>query len=145
MLFLASELFTLLSLIALGVYFYLQKHDQETATTLGWLPLASLISFIIAINIGIVPLSWVVSNEVLPNNFKGLGSSIVSFFDWVFCFVITKTFVDLQFALGVAGTFWFYAIFCFLGILFGLFLLPETKDRSVDEIQALLQKKVCSK
>jgi len=139
-LFLVSEFFACLSICVLGGYFYVLEHDPETAHTLSWLPLTSLILFIAAINIGVVPLAFVVSNEVLPDRLKGTGSAIASFFDWLLCFIVTKTFVDLQLALGHDGTFWFYGSFCFVGILFGFFIQPETRGKTSDEIQAMFQK-----
>ena len=122
----------------LGGYFYLSEHDRESAALVGWLPLTLLLIFLAAINMGIGPLAWIVSNEVLPDILKGPGSSIAAFFNWLTSFIITKTFVDLQRDLGTAGAFWFYGSCSVLGILFGLFLQPETGGLTSDEIQSLL-------
>ncbi len=134
-LFLSSEALTSLSVFVLGGYFYILDNDPATAATLGWLPLIALIVFIASIAIGIGPLPWLVANEILPARFRGPGSSIAAFTNWMSAFTVTKTFVDVQSGLTNAGAFWIYGCFCVIGIIFGIFVLPETKGKTPDEIQ----------
>lgn len=136
--FIISELLTLLSIGVLGCFFFILDVDKKMASTLNWLPLTSMLIFVSAANLGLTPSAWIVSYEILPDRLKGPGSYIASFFHWSACFVITRTFNDLQRDLGIAGTFWLYGFFSFSGILFGIFLLPETKGKTSDEIEALL-------
>ena len=136
-LFLSSEALTALSVCVLGGYFYILDNDPATAATLGWLPLVALIVFIASIAIGIAPLPWLVANEILPARFRGPGSSIAAFSNWMSAFIVTKTFVNVQSSLSTAGAFWIYGCFCVIGILFGLFVLPETKGKTPDEIQEM--------
>lgn len=138
-LFIASEFMTSLSVFVIGAYFYILNNDPATAATLGWLPLTALIFFIAFLSAGIQPLAWVVSNEVLPARFRGPGSSIAAFTNWLSMFIATKTFVNMQTSLTSAGTFWVYGCFCFLGIIFGLFIMPETKGKTAVEIQQLFE------
>ncbi len=136
--FITSESFLCLSTFTLGAYFYVLDHYRESAELLGWFPLVILITFEASVSMGIGPLIWVVSNEILPDRLKGPGSSIAAFFHWLLAFIVTKTFVDLQRDLTTAGTFWFYGCFSFFGIIYGLYLMPETGGMTSDEIQALL-------
>ena len=85
---------------------------------------------------GLSPLSWLVSNEILPAKFKGPGSSIVAFTYWIAAFAVTKTFINLERAITTAGTFWFYGCICAIGVLFGIFIMPETKGKTPEQIQA---------
>ena len=138
-LFLSSAAFTSLSVFMLGGYFYILNNDPATAATLGWLPLVSLIVFIASVAVGISPLAWVVSNEILPARFRGPGSSFAAFTAWMSSFIVTKTFVNVQSSLTTAGAFWIYGCFGAIGILFGIFVLPETKGKTPDEIQAIFR------
>ncbi|XP_057375684.1 facilitated trehalose transporter Tret1-like [Daphnia carinata] len=136
-LFLLSETLTCLSVVALGGYFYVLENDRETAQRFGWVPLTLLIFFIAVFAAGVGPLPWLVSGELMPAKFKGPGSSIVAFTNWITSFVVTKVFIDMQRSLTNAGTFWVFGILCFIGILFGIFILPETKGKTPEQIQAL--------
>lgn len=111
--------------------------EENTAANLGWLPIVSLIMFISASGSGISALCWLISNEVLPAKFRGPGSTIVTFTYWIMAFVSTKTFTNLEDALTLVAPFWFYGCWTFLGVLFGVFLLPETKDKTPEQIQSL--------
>jgi Na+/melibiose symporter-like transporter len=54
---------------------------------------------------------------------------------WLACFLLTYTFPILNAKLGPAGTFWLYAVICVLGFVFIFFKLPETKNKSLEQIQ----------
>jgi hypothetical protein len=137
MLFLLSESLTCLSVVALGGYFYVLENDPATAQRFGWVPLTLLITFIAVFAAGVGPLPWLVAGEVMPAKFKGPGSSIVAFTNWITSFIVTKVFIDMQRSLTNAGTFWVFGSLCFVGILFGIFILPETKGKTPEQIQAL--------
>lgn len=130
------------SLFALGAFFYIKENEVVDAVvleSLGWLPLTSLILFIAAFGIGAGPVSWLMSSEILPPKIKGPGISIATCTCWLLGFVVTKTFVNIQEVLSSAGAFWMFGSFCMLGTLFGLFILPETKGKTTEEIQALFK------
>lgn len=135
-LFASSEAVVCISLFVLGTYFYILGNDSVRAASLAWLPLTALIIFIASVSFGVVPLAWLVSNEVLPARYRSTGSSIAAFTNWLTAFIVTKTFVNMQANLTTAGTFWLYGAFCFTGVLFGFFIMPETKGKTLAEIQA---------
>ena len=85
---------------------------------------------------GLGGLPWLISSEILPAKFRGPGSSIVAFSNFLMSFIVAKTFIDMQRLMTHAGVFWFYSSICFAGILFGLFFLPETKDKTSNQIEA---------
>lgn len=128
--------------MSLGGFFYysnnvLDSSAEEITNYLKWLPLISLIVFFAGIGLGLGALPWLISSEILPAKFRGPGSSIIAFTNFAASFIVTKTFVDMQREMTHAGVFWFYGAISFTGILFGLFVLPETKGRTSDQIQAL--------
>ncbi len=139
-LFILSELFSAFSIFVMGAYFYVQDGDN-TIYNLGWLPLASLVLFITSLGWGTIPLSWIVSYEILPARYKSPCSTLVTFTYWASAFIVTKTFENLEDTLTLAAPFWFYGCCSILGVLFGVFLLPETKNKTPEQIQSLFETK----
>ena len=54
---------------------------------------------------------------------------------WIACFILTFGFPILKDTVGMAGTFWLYAAICFAGFVFVWFLVPETKGKSLEQIE----------
>ena len=76
-------------------------------------------------------------NHKLINTFNatGLASCIVLTTRWILGFGVTKTFEDFGDELGKDGCYWLFSIFCAVGVIFVYFGIPETKGRTLDEIQ----------
>ena len=87
----------------------------------------------------LAPATWVVIAEIFPNRIRGSAMSIAITALWTACFLLTYTFPILNAALGAAGTFWIYAAVCLAGLLFLYFCLPETKGRTLEEIETDLR------
>ena len=83
----------------------------------------------------LAPVTWVLISEIFPNRVRGLAVSIAVSALWIACFVLTFTFPVLNAALGASGTFWLYAAICFAGFVFVKRCVPETKGRSLEEIE----------
>ncbi len=83
----------------------------------------------------LAPATWVVIAEIFPNRIRASAMSIAVTALWTACFLLTYTFPLLNAALGSAGTFWTYAIICLAGFLFLFFRLPETRGKSLEEIE----------
>jgi len=81
------------------------------------------------------PVVWIVIAEIFPTRVRGLAVAVSTFFLWSACFVLTYTFPLLNSAFGASGTFWLYGLICFGGFLFALFYLPETKGKTLEEIE----------
>lgn len=108
----------------------------------GW-PVLLLV--IIAIGIyamSLAPITWVVLSEIFPNRLRGVAMSVATFSLWVASFILTFTFPILNDALGASGTFWVYSLICVLGYLFIKNKLPETKGKTLEEIELELIKEV---
>lgn len=135
-LFILAEGLACFSIVLLGVFFYYSTEESHgVITSFKWIPLTTMVLFFSAMGMGVGPLPWLISSEVLPAKFRGPGSSIYTFTNYAMAFIVTKTFVDMERQLTHAGVFWFYGGISFLGILFGLFVLPETKNRTPDQIR----------
>ena len=83
----------------------------------------------------LAPVVWVVLSEIFPNRIRGMAMAVATFSLWTACFVLTYTFPLLNRGLGPYGTFWLYGIICILGFIFIRTMLPETKGKSLEEIE----------
>ncbi|MBK5721779.1 sugar porter family MFS transporter [Dysgonomonas sp. Marseille-P4677] len=88
----------------------------------------------------LAPITWVVISEIFPTRIRGMAMAVSTFSLWTACFVLTYTFPLLNSGLGAYGTFWLYGIICLLGFLFIKKNLPETKGKSLEEIEKELTK-----
>lgn len=101
----------------------------------GWPVLVLVITAIAIYAMSLAPITWVVLSEIFPNRLRGLAMSIATLSLWIASFVLTFTFPILNGALGAYGTFWVYSGICILGYLFIRRKLPETKGKSLEEIE----------
>jgi MFS transporter, SP family, arabinose:H+ symporter len=83
----------------------------------------------------LAPVTWVVLSEIFPNRIRGFAMSVATFALWAACFVLTYSFPLLNHSFGVSGTFWLYGFICVLGFIYLLKRLPETKGKSLEEIE----------
>ncbi|MEG1540066.1 MAG: MFS transporter, partial [Muribaculaceae bacterium] len=79
-------------------------------------------------------------SEIFPNAVRGAAMAVATFFLWTACFILTYTFPILNSTLGASGTFWCYGFICLLGFIFIYKRVPETKNKSLEEIEKELIK-----
>ena len=84
----------------------------------------------------LAPITWVVLSEIFPNSVRGAAMAIATTALWIACFALTYTFPILNDLLNASGTFWLYSFICMSGFLFILKKLPETKGKSLEEVEA---------
>jgi len=84
----------------------------------------------------LAPVTWVVLSEIFPNKIRGAAMAVATTALWIACFVLTYTFPILNKLLNASGTFWLYGLICLSGFLFILKKLPETKGKSLEEIES---------
>lgn len=126
---------------ALGVFFFLKDtHGGESSIVqaISWLPLLSLSLFIIAFSLGFGPIPWMMAGDLCLIDIKAFVGSTAGTLNWLLSFTVTSTFNSLNTAIGSGQVFWLFAGIMVLGFVFIFFVVPETKGKSVDEIQLLL-------
>ncbi|MGD1085776.1 MAG: sugar porter family MFS transporter [Verrucomicrobiota bacterium] len=106
-------------------------HDRVTGLPVLLLVLAAIACY----SMSLAPVTWVVISEIFPNRIRGAAVSVAVAALWTACFILTFTFPVLKDSLGVDGTFWLYAGICALGYVFIHFMLPETKGKTLEEIE----------
>ncbi|KAK3094967.1 hypothetical protein FSP39_008433 [Pinctada imbricata] len=117
-----------------GYYYYAVKNGTSSAS-ISWLAILSLIMYIIGFSLGWGPIPMLVMSEIFPARARGAASGIAIFANWLCAFIVTKEFIYMQELLGQAGTFWLFGIFCLSGVMFVTRFLPETKGKSLEDIE----------
>jgi sugar porter (SP) family MFS transporter len=131
-LLLASLAGMVVSLAVLGVAFRL----SSLGPALHWVALACLMAYVASFAIGLGPVFWLLIAEIYPLRVRGEAMSLATAANWISNFVIGLTFLLLIDALGDAGTFWLYAAVGVLAIAFCHRLVPETRGRTLEQIEA---------
>jgi MFS family permease len=83
----------------------------------------------------LAPVTWVLISEIFPNRVRGAAISVSVSALWIASFLLTYTFPMIHHTFGAADTFWLYAAICFAGFLFILFRVPETKGKTLEQIE----------
>lgn len=113
--------------LLLGIsYFFVVK---------GMLILVIVVTAIAIYAMSLAPVTWVVLSEIFPNRVRGTAMSIATTALWVACALLTFTFPFLNRNLNAYGTFWLYAIICVAGFMFIKIKLPETKGKSLEQVE----------
>jgi len=102
----------------------------------GWPLLLLVLGAIALYAMSLAPATWVVMAEIFPHSIRGEAMGVATAALWIACFVLTYTFPMLNQRCGAAGTFVLYACVCAVGALLLYGLLPETRGRSLEEIEA---------
>ena len=109
-----------------------------TAYTVGmkglWV-LGLTLSAIGCYGMSLAPVTWVLISEIFPNRIRGAAVSVAVSALWVACFILTYTFPILKGAVGISGTFWIYAAICAAGFVFIRLRVPETKGKTLEQIE----------
>lgn len=84
----------------------------------------------------LAPITWVVISEIFPNRIRGTAISVAVSALWLACFILVYTFPWLEKHIGTGNTFWIYAAICVLGYIFIFLKLPETKGKTLEQIEA---------
>ncbi len=101
----------------------------------GWPLLILVISAIACYAMSLAPVTWVVLSEIFPNRIRGAAMAVATIALWIACFILTYTFPLLNHFFGASGTFWLYGVISIAGFMFIYKKLPETKGKSLEDIE----------
>ncbi|XP_015608103.1 facilitated trehalose transporter Tret1 isoform X2 [Cephus cinctus] len=133
-LLLVSNFVMFVTALIIGIYFYL-KNNGHDVQAIAWLPLVAVCGFIILFSLGYGPIPWMMIGEIFSSQIKGIAGSSACLFNWLMAFVVTKFYSDLVNSVGMAIPFFIFAAVSAVGTVFVFFVVPETKGKSLDEIQ----------
>lgn len=124
-----------LSLTTVGFAF--NSIDGGDAGTTGTITLIALIVYITSFAFSLGPVVWTVINEIYPREVRGRMVSIATAFNWFSAWLVSQFFLSLTESIGQAETFWLFAGLCVVAFVWIFFKVPETKSRSLEEIEAM--------
>lgn len=108
-----------------------------------WFTLVALCLYIVSFSPGMGPVPWTVNAEIFPNWARSIGNSLSTTTNWTCNLIVSMTFLHLARYLTRHGTFWLYTGIALSGWIFILCLLPETKGRSLEQVEELFQGPLC--
>jgi sugar porter (SP) family MFS transporter len=120
------------ALVGLGIFF----ESAAVRHAVPWLALACLLVYIMGFAVGLGPVFWLMISEIFPLQMRGPAMAVCTMFNWGLNFAISYTFLTLTSSITKQGTFWLYAFFGVCAVVFFVFVVPETKGRSLEEIQS---------
>lgn len=104
--------------------------------------LICIMVFIAAFAMAMGPIPWILCSEIFPNKIRGRAMSVATFTIWASCYIVAQTFPMMNDSkvIGPALTFWIYALISLGSLIFVFVLVPETKGRTLEEIEASWRK-----
>jgi SP family galactose:H+ symporter-like MFS transporter len=125
-----------LSLAAVGFAFRQSEAMGGGGGGTGVVTLVALVVFIISFAFSLGPVTWTVINEIYPGDVRGRAVAVATAVNWGAAFLVSEFFLTVVDAIGRANTFWMFAAFCALGLIWVYLGVPETRQRSLEEIEA---------
>lgn len=110
------------------------SEDSRFYSILGTLSLVGLVTVVISFSLGVGAIPWVIMSEILPVNIKSLAGSVATLANWLVSWIVTMT-ANFLLDWSNGGTFLIYGIVCAFTVAFVSLWVPETKGRSLEEIQ----------
>jgi len=102
-----------------------------------WLLFGGILGYVGFFAIGMGPIPWVLISEIFPNKIRGRAASLATAFLWIGTLLVTATFLNLKQTLGLSGVFGLYASLSLFSFLYILKEVPETKGKSLEQIQQI--------
>lgn len=122
----------ILSLGILGFAFI----SPNLSEALAWIALICVMLYVASFAIGLGPVFWLMISEIYPLKIRGRAMGIATVMNWSSNLVVALTFLSLLRSLGRPWTFWLYALVGVLGWIFVYRLVPETKGKTLEQIEA---------
>lgn len=127
--------FTLMafSLGGSGIYYHLKASNLSTDST--WVPLLTLCTFVSVYAAGVGPIPWLMLREIFPPNVTRRATAITAGFHWLLAFGATKLYQNMVDFVHPGWTLWHFAVTSLIGTIFVYFFVPETKGKTLQDIQ----------
>jgi len=121
-----------ISLFVLGLAFKL----PQLSGSLGWIAVISLMVYVGSFAVGLGPVFWLILSEIYPLRIRGRAMSVGTITNWGANLIVALSFLSLTQGIGKAATFWLFGLITIGSWFFAYFLVPETKGRTLEEIEA---------
>jgi SP family galactose:H+ symporter-like MFS transporter len=121
----------IVSLAVLGLAFRMMAANGALA----WVAVVTLMAYVAFFAIGLGPIFWLLISEIYPLRVRGLAEGTAAGANWTFNLLVSITFLTLVELLGPSWTFWIYGLLAVAAWLFSYYLVPETRGRTLEEIE----------
>jgi sugar porter (SP) family MFS transporter len=121
-----------LGLAVLGLAFML----PQIGGALGWIAVASLTIYVGSFAVGLGPVFWLMLSEIYPLGVRGRAMSVGTLANWAANLIVALSFLTLTHVLGKPATFWLYGAISIAAWVFAFLLVPETKGKTLEQIEA---------
>ncbi|KAL7141787.1 hypothetical protein ABFS83_08G077200 [Erythranthe nasuta] len=138
LLIVSCSLMTLSSLLVAMAFYLKDILPEKSHSTMGILSLIGLLILVIGFSIGLGAVPWIIMSEILPVSIKSLAGSVATLANWLSASVVTMT-ANLLLTWSSGGTFLIYALVSAFTVVFVALWVPETKGRTLEEIQISLK------
>lgn len=130
------------SLCAVALGFATQSTSDTGAGTsiVGIITMVGLVVFIASFAFSLGPVVWTIISEIYPGRVRGKAVSFATAANWGAAFLVAEFFLTLTSGIGESATFFLFAAMCVLGFIFVWRYVPETRGRSLEEIQEMWNK-----
>ncbi|XP_051836241.1 solute carrier family 2, facilitated glucose transporter member 6 isoform X1 [Antechinus flavipes] len=141
--------------LALGLYIHLSPQrpapnatvalssvapeGSESGSYLMLVPLFATMLFIMGYAMGWGPITWLLMSEILPLKARGVASGLCVLVSWLTAFALTKSFLLVENAFGLQVPFYFFAAVCLINLVFTGCCVPETRRRSLEQIESFFR------
>ena len=109
---------------------------RTESNSLAWLAVICLMGYVASFAISLGPIFWLLIAEIYPLKIRGLAEGTAATFNWASNLIVSLTFLTLLEKLGASATFALYAFAAVASWLFSYYLVPETKGRTLEQIEA---------
>lgn len=123
-----------LSLVGIGAAFH-------TGYTSGTVVLLLVLVYVAAFAVSLGPVVWVMLSEIFPNRYRGRATAIAAMALWIADYIVSQSFPPMLSFAGPALTFWVFAFMSVVALLFSWKLVPETKGKSLEDVESLWSRK----
>lgn len=124
-------------LAIVGLYFFM--NTQQIASAYGFVPFVGIILAIVIAVLGFESVAYAMPSELFPINIKSVATTSVYIFGGLMNFLSVKCYQQLKNLGGLSTVFWIYGVSSFFGAIFSIIIVPETKCKSLRQIQIELQ------
>ncbi|XP_063241813.1 facilitated trehalose transporter Tret1-like [Bacillus rossius redtenbacheri] len=120
-------------LIVLSFHSYFKFRGYDVSSY-GWVPIVCLCCYVVFIGLGIGTIPYIIMNEIFSPELRGKALTICLMVLWVLAFLVARYFIPVSDVFGLDVCYGFFALCCVAGAFFSHFVVPETKNRSLDSI-----------
>ncbi|XP_023024190.2 facilitated trehalose transporter Tret1-like [Leptinotarsa decemlineata] len=127
-------------LFLLGLYFFWKNNNSDFIENIRLLPIVSILTYVVVYSLGLGPIPMAMIGELFPSDIKSVATTFIMTIVTIVITIMSTAYPLAAEYFGVQWCIWTFSFFCFLGSFFIYFKLPETKGKSINEIEEILSR-----